>query len=484
METTPIGITRNNLLSEATRQIIGTRNIDLYQTYRENSRGKTRRQRLTGFLNMFGQGALDYLMSNLTEIVMGTALQLYLFDWNQTDEEIQNQMKANELAMLSSAGRLAADGLIRFTTMGATKLAKHKYPRIDPTAIALLEEENREEMIASIRSFLMASRANITNNVVLNTYMSGRQMMFGANTKKTESWILADKIEKIAEEQKNPQLKAFLTGFIEQAEDAIFDIGFLVCNTISASYEMNRLAMKDAQGPTRFVQLTPDKDEPELKTLIYGNQQDVMTAITTTVTQNALLDKKDVGQVVQVGLDKSIKAQFNQRSVTVWFYSGQDGATTLPDGKRALKRTMTIPNAKISLDWDKLILALTPFDGGSYKVVAHLDDGHQLHGHFVTESEGKSYLTTIANTCCNGDIVKFTIVEPNSDPRFRVASGRFTAAAATLRVAKQTADITQKTLTDGNGQHWKVKAVKLKLRKPKPDDIDAQMLNPWASDPG
>jgi hypothetical protein len=479
MDSSIININRNTLGSELTRQLIGPRTLDLFATYREDSRGKTRKQRLGGFLNFLGQGALDYLMSNLTEIVMGTALQLYLFDWNATDAEIQSQMKANELAMITAAGRLSADGLIRFTTMGATKLAKHRYPRIDPVALAMLEEENREELITGIRSFLMASRSNVMNNAALSTFMSGRQMMMGAQSKKTETFILADRVEKIAETQKNPQIKAFLTGFVEQAEDALFDLGFLVTNTVSATYEMSKLAAKQGNGPARLVQLTPDKDEPETKTLIYGTQDQVMTAITETVTQQAVLKNKDMGQIVQVGMDRAVKADRNERLITVTYYSGPNGASTLANGKRAAKKDLTISNVKTSVDWDALKAVLTPIDGGNYKVIAHLDDGHQLHGYFATEAEGRSYLTNVA-TLCKGQLVKFTTIEPNSDPRFRTELARYFVATARYRITKATTDPTKKDMIDGNGKMWRVKSIRLKLRSAvKPEGIDQELANPW-----
>lgn len=482
MKTTLINIGRSQLGSELARQVIGTRNIDLWQTYRENSRGQSRRARLGGFFNMLGQGGLDYLMSNLTEIVMGSALQMYLFDWNATDTEIQAQMKANETAMITAAGRLAADGLIRFTAMGATKLAKHRYPRIDPVAIAMLEEENREELVAGIRGFLIASRSNLVNNAALATFMSGRSMMFGAQTKKTESFIIADRIEKIAESQKNPQVKAFLTGFVEQAEDAIFDLAFLVCNTISATYEMNKLAARQAQGPARLVQYTPDKDEPEVQTLLYGPESQVMTAITQAGTQQAVLQNKDLGKIVQVGMDSALRAERNERLVTATFYSGVNGATTTPDGMRAQKKLLRISNVKDSVGWDDLKAALLPIDGGNYKVIAHLDDGHQLQGFFLTETEGKTYLTRIS-ALCKGEVKKWTVIEPNSDPKFRQNPAKFSISTATYRVARKTSDPTKKDMTDRNGQFWRIKELRLKLRKDtKPEGIEARIANPWAAE--
>jgi hypothetical protein len=479
MDSSILSIGQNNIQSEVIKQIIGPRTIDLWQTYRTNSRGASRRQRLGGFANFLGQGLLDYLMSNMTQIVMGSVLQLYLFDWNKSDKEIKDQMTANELAMISSAGRLVADGAVRFTTMGLVKQAKHRYPRIDPMALANLEEENQEELVSAITSFLIASRSNLLNNAWLTTYMSGRQMLFGAQSKKTESFIISDQIEKIVEAQKDPKIKAFWQGFTDQAEDAIFDLAFLVCNTVQATYEMNKLAAKQASGPSRFVQFTPDKDDPEVKAIIYGTQEAVMTAITSATTQQAVLDNKDLGLIVQVGMDKAIRADRNERLITAYFYGGNNGASTLPDGRRAPKKELTISNVKPSVGWDDLKAALLPIDGGNYKVIAHLDDGHQLQGFFLTEAEGRSYLTRIS-TLCKGDIVKWTTIEPNSDAKFRVDPARFEVAMATYRISKQTADVTKKNLTDAKGQYWRVKAIRLKLRlTDKPDGIDIELANPW-----
>lgn len=475
-----------NLLAQATQSIVGTRRIDMFNTFKTNSRDAGRRQRFGNFLGLISGAATDYLFSNFSQIVMGSALQLYMFDWNKTDAQIEEQMKANNLASITSLGRLSADGIVRMAGLGATKKAQHRYPQLDPHALASIEEDQREEIINSLRGSFIALRSNLVNNAFLSTYMSGRHLVTNSTTgpTKSEPWILSDQIQKIAENNKNPEMKAYLTGFIDQAEDAIFDLAFLACNTVQSTYELNRLAVTAAAGPNRVVRFTMDAATPEEFVTLYGSQQNIINAIETARIEGATIANKDIGQVVQVGMDRAIRAERNQRLVTAYFYSGANGATTLPDGKRAQKKEMRIPNLKLSADWDKLKSTLKPFDGGNYKVIAHLNDGHQLTGNFVTEAEGTTYLTNIANTLCEGDIVKFTTIPPNSNPRFRSAPGRFTISTATIRIAKETTDEAKRTTTDANGKWWKVKAFKLTLRLvDKPEGIDAKILNPWADQP-
>ncbi len=79
-------------------------------------------------------------------------------------------------------------------------------------------------------------------------------------TKKSDPWILSKKVEDIAQNQKTPEMKAYMTGLVNQAEDAIFDIAFLACNTVQSTYELTRLAAKAAAGPNRVVKFTMDKN--------------------------------------------------------------------------------------------------------------------------------------------------------------------------------------------------------------------------------
>jgi hypothetical protein len=471
----------NNLLAEATKQIIGERRIDMYQTFKANSRNAGRRQRFGNFMGMLGGAATDYFFSNFSQIVMGSVLQLYMFDWAQTDEQIKEQIKSNDLAVLSSLGRLTADGVIRFAGLGATKSAKHRYPQLDPHALAALEEDQRDEFIQTLRGSFIAIRSSVMNNTFLNNYMSGRHMLGWDGTKKSDPWILSKKVEDIAQNQKTPEMKAYLTGLVNQAEDAIFDIAFLACNTVQSTYELTRLATKAAAGPNRVVKFTMDKDAPEEYTWVYGPQQNVINAIETAKIEGAVIASKDVGQIVQMGMDKVIRPEKNERLITVYFYSGVNGATTTPDGKRSKKAQFQISNLKLSADWDKFKAIFVPFESGNYKVVAHLDDGHQLQGNFVTESEGRSYLTSLAQLC-NGDIVNWTTIEPNSDPKRRSSPARMTVSTATIRISKKTANEAEKTIIDRKGQYWKVKSRKLALRKPtKPEGIDEWILNPWGA---
>lgn len=472
-----------DLLAQVTKNLIGERILDMHQTYKTNSRNAGRKARLKGFTDFLGSAARDYLFSNFSQIVMGSAMTLYTFDWNKTDKAIQEQIEGNNKAMAAQGGRLTADGLIRWTGLGVTANVRHRYPSIDPSVLATIDEENKEELVASIQGAIVAMRSAMQSNAMLTMYMSGRQLMGKAPNEKGEPWILSDQLDKMVESNPNPMIKAYLTGLKDQAEDAIFDLGFLVTSGVQSQYLMSQMAQKNASGPDRVVKYTPDKAEPNNFTWLSGPTENIKTAINAAKLQGVAIASKDIGQIVATSVQSAMKATEAQRTVTCFFYAGANGASTLPSGKRATKRNMTISNVKLNTDWDKLKTYLRPVSGGPWKVIAHLDDGHQLSGFFASEGEGQSYFNPIIQNLCKGKLVKWSVIQPASDVRLRPAIERFEIAMVHYLITDETTDIAKKTYIDRNGKMFRSKTIKLKLNSPtgKPDGIDATLLAPWGT---
>lgn len=471
------------LLAQVTKTLIGERVLDMHQTYKTNSRNAGRKARLKGFTDFLGSAARDYLFSNFSSVVMGSALTLYNFDWNKTDKAIQDQIESNYAVMAGQAGRLTADGLIRWTGLGVTANVRHRYPTIDPQVLATIDEENKEEITSSITSAIVAMRLSMQSTAMLSTYMTGRKMMGLAPDEKGQPWILSDQLEKMVESNQNKYIRSYFNGLKDQAEDAVFDLGFLVSAGVQSQYLMSQQAAKNAVGPERVVKYTPDNSEPNSYTWLSGPTENIKSAINTAKVQAVSLAQCDVGQIVAVGLDKAMKATAAQRSLTCYFYSGINGASTLTSGMRASKKELKISNVKTSTDWDKLKTFLKPIAGGAWKITAHLDDGHQLQGFFSSETEGKSYFNPIIQNLCKANLVKWTVIEPSSDIRLRPKLERFEVSKVHYFITDETSNIEKKSFIASNGKMFRAKRIKLKLNAPtgKPDGIDATLLNPWGT---
>jgi hypothetical protein len=332
------------LLQEVIKQQVGERVFDMGKTWKSDSLNAGRKERLKGFANFLGTATRELVMSNFSSIVMGSAMTLYTFDWNKSDKQLEEELKACETAMYSAGGRFAAQGIVRYAGIQSTAKARHRYPQIDPSILADIDEENRDELRSAIGSMLTTMRSSLQKSMFINAYMSGRKM-FGYQDKKDESkpnepWILSDQLDKIAESQKDEKLKAMLTGFKDEMEDAVFDMGYLITNGVQTQWRLSQMAQNTVNGPKRLVRYTPDISEPNTHTFVHGSQEAVKTAIQSARLGQIYLKDKDIGEVAMVGIQRAMQANLSERILTVYYYSGQNGASSTPQG-RSSKRQLT-----------------------------------------------------------------------------------------------------------------------------------------------
>jgi hypothetical protein len=209
-----------------------------------------------------------------------------------------------------------------------------------------------------------------------------------------------------------------------------------------------------------------------------------MTAITTVTTQQAVLHEKDLGQVVAIGLDTAVSAARNMRSLTVHFYSTQNGKISYvgADGsaKRAIEGKCTIPDLKTTADWDKFKTLIRPYDRGNWLVTAKLKNGRSMAIYASTPTEGEAELRRWVQLT-NTEIMRMIHTDMSDDPKFRKSNVRMYPKYARLRVLRETSDPAKKSYTDPQtGEMFRVKTVKIPLLiDAPPQGLDQEILNPF-----
>jgi hypothetical protein len=477
---------KSDLIVFAVKTAIGKCVYNENEGLLDNSRGKRSPDWITRtwdwFTNQVKRG-FDYVMSNFSSIFMGGLQTIYQFDWARTDKMIWEDIDATNKSFAQQLGRMGASSLFRSTALGMSRKAKMKWPTIDPVVLATMDEENAEEMKATINGAMTAIKSGLLRNAMNITYMSGRALLGLSPKEYTEPWSFAAALDNAAEwaEKNIPVIGGFLKGFYEQAEDDFFEIGFLITSGVQSQYAMSKAAIKDSKGKERIIKYYPDSTDKTNFTFISGSQEEIKSTISTEMAVASSLANKDMGMVIAMSPDKAMKASMGLRMVTCRYYASDSGGSTLPSGKRAPSREMEIRNIKPTVDYEKLKTFLTPIDGGYIKVVAHLSDGHQLSGFFSTEPEGKSYFRSLIDNICVGDLVRFQHFPADEDIKKRPHLGRFKISSVTVQIRKKTTDVTKKKFIDSNGDMYQVaiKNFSLKPDKPKPDWIDAWMLNPF-----
>ena len=476
---------KTDLIIFAVKEIIGTRNFNENDSLTDNSRGKKSPDWLTrtfDFAKSWFAKGWDYLMSNFASILMGGAQNIYQFDWARTDKMIWDDIEAVNKGFTEQVGRMGASKLFRETGLGMTKAAKMKYPTLDPTIIANIDEENREELKASIDSSLIAIRAGIQRNLFNICFMSGRYLLGKSPKEYVKPWSLATWVEGLVEwtEKTIPLIGGLFRGFKEQAEDDFFDMGYLITGGVQAQYAMSKAAINDSQGPQRIIKLYPNKEDKTRFTFVTGTETEIKQAVSNVMVNTAVMEDLNVGMVVQTSLDTSMKSTMGLRLITVYLNMSETGGTTLPSGKRAPQKIIEIKNVKTTVDYDKIKLHFKNLSGGAWKVTAHLDDGHQLQGFFASEAEGKSYFRPIIENICTARLVRFSVQQPHEKLTMRPQVGIFKPASFTMQIRKETTDIAKKNFITTDGKMYRVEIKsRIKLQGTKPENIDSWILNPF-----
>ena len=481
---------KSDLIVFAVKTAIGKCVYNENEGLLDNSRGKRSPDWITRAWDWFTnqvKAGFDYLMSNFSSIFMGGLQTIYQFDWARTDKMIWDDIDATNKGFAAQLGRMGASSLFRSTALGMSRKAKMKWPTIDPVVLATMDEENAEEMKATITGAMTAIKSGILRNAMNITYMSGRALLKLSPKEYTEPWSFAAALENAAEwaEKNIPIVGGFLKGFYEQAEDDFFEIGFLITSGVQSQYAMSKAAIKDSKGKERIIKYYADSTDKTNFTFISGSQDEIKSTISTEMAVSSGLANKDVGMVAMVSLDKSMKASMGLRMITCRYYASENGGSMLPTGKRAPSREMEIKNVKTTVDYEKLKTFLTPIDGGYIKVIAHLSDGHQLMGFFSTEGGGKSYFRAIIENICVGNLVRFQVMPADDNIKKRPHLGKFKISSVTVQIRKETTDETKKKFIDANGKMFRVaiKKFSLKSGQLKPDWVDSWMLNPFVETP-
>ena len=471
----------SDMIADGVKTLIGPRLIDMAKTYKNGSYRAGRQQRLKGFMDLVGNSVVDIVWANAGQWTMQSANTLYNFDWNKSDKQIQDQINASHSAMFGVAGGVSATYLARSAGIGAIGSIKNRYPTLDLAALADAKDDNLDEIKSSINGALMAMRSNLATNAFLSTFMTGRHILGNAPkaNAKNEPWIISEQLDKIVENQKDPAIKAYLTSFKDQAEDAVFDNIALIGNVITASYNVNLEALRANNGPERVVTYTPNPEDPSVMTFVHGNQRDVINSIETANLTSANLVHQNIGTVVATQAEQSTRADRNKKIITIFYRNGVNGAAMMPNGDRSAEKQIVLHNVKEQFSIKKLMPAIEAIQGGSYLVTAILSDGHHCAVYAISEAEGKKVLKKLIEAACIGTLIRFRTTEPPDELERRKPIGNFIPVRCWFVQHRNVVKEKTPNWVGTDGKFYQTKKTSVNLKKAITDLVDTATRYPW-----
>lgn len=371
-------------------------------------------QRAGGFLaGLFTGLAQDFTATTIFETAQESIYAIAYFDWNQSDESIKQQINANNNQMIQLAGRFAGSGAVRITSIGVAAGASLRYPVIAGRIAKTLAEDTGDTMRGEFVAMVQGLRQLAVENALLSTILMFRQRRwFGQEPRPDDgpTSTIAGRIDERVQAIDNDALRSFVIGAIEGAEDAFWDVGYIVSMTIDDIVAANRFSRNAELGPTRAVKVFPDARNDDEAIVLTGPETVVQTALETTLVNHQLLYNRDVGQIVGIPAEHFQRARISTRALVVVFKAKSRPPWREEGGRRVKEVHYSIPDAKRGLSWADLKAAARPFTWGPWRATALLDNNRQMAIYGVSATEAEQQLRSLL-LLSTADLVSLTVSE-------------------------------------------------------------------------
>jgi hypothetical protein len=398
--TSTIQILRTSLKSKEVREKIGTRLYDASAALTQNDSEPGLLQRIfnigakfVGFLIKTVFFAVQWTFTELWEIAIEIFYEIKYFDWNQTDAELKQQIDSNNQRIAQAFGSLIGAGLVWTTGIAIAGGLSFKFPVLAGRVALALADEAQAELRGQLGSLIVTTRQAVISSAILGGLLTLRRLkVFGLQpiTKPRDPWILADKIEEKVQSIDNSLLRSFTTGFLDQLEESIIEMGYVVAMTVDDFYAAQKAAQIDDNE--RTILITPDSQNNDERLILQGGQTGLIQTLQSTLATHVLVHNRDVGQIVGQNYDDWYRAKPFRRNLTLIF-KDKDTPPYIKDGKTYKTVTINVPDPKPGLSWEKIKLACEPFTWGPIKVEQKLDNGRKFVINVASLAEGKRVIT-------------------------------------------------------------------------------------------
>lgn len=364
--------------------------------------GKIARLAISAFGAVARFLVLDF--SSLWDTMVNAYFAIKEFDWNASDKEIEKMIEANNKAIATRAasalGEQLGFGAVRLANFFLGKAARAagsiKVPVLSARVGLALAEEQNEEALSAVRSFIgVASAALVSNQFLSSILYLRRNELFGQQSIKNDdlpngsiSEKIENKLEKLPEFWRQPA-ESFIEGF----EEGIISAGYVVSFTIDDHIAALKYAQQD-RGPTRKIELVPDPENPEGILEISAPQEVFPEVLPQILATHEQLREKDVGQILGEPIDDRAKPQPSGRFLQITFYAVSKPPVR-KKGKLADRAVVTIPDVETRVGWGEL-KSIPKFTRGPVYCHLRLTNGRRMSVWAATESEGENLLNALA----------------------------------------------------------------------------------------
>jgi hypothetical protein len=386
-----------------------------------NSSAVSQQQNSGGFLESIVNGALrfgNFLISGAISLISFSFTKLwtwivqgvqfvYNFNWQISDEAIDKQIEGlwNSFGgILGGAvgrsigwigcGMVPSAVVFAFNQSLGTYLLKQVGEQaIDELLDAASDVINAGFRMASQAAFLWLykdiRRALKDPNNPIGIALRGVVGNEAIDTwGKGETWSMAKAVEEKIEKIPSAFWRNFTEEGFEEGTEACIEAGYAFAGGLDAWLAMQQMQNNSVLGPDRTIEITPDRSVPDERIVLSGPEAVMRPTVVSVLATHQMLGNRDVGVLIGTPVDEYVTPQFQERYLIFEFKEKERPPWVMPDGKRARKRQVTIPDVKRGLSWDKIKLAAKQYTSGGRLVTAKLNNGRQVQVYANNENEG------------------------------------------------------------------------------------------------
>lgn len=424
---------------------------------------------------------------NIFMMLLSSGTVIVNFNWNATDADLKQSVRNQNIAIASAWGSAAGRTAGWLTGIAIGAGIAFVCPVIGGAALAsgvalALAPEAIEEISQGLLTALGTTARAVAVNAVTYSYLNLRkfikslpletlQKVLGPERAKALKyewgkeggpvWTLSGKAEERVEKISSPEARAFTESFIDEAFDSFIEAGFIVAAEIDNAYEQSRQANQQQLGPTRIVEITPDKNNEAEKIILAGDEKLIRPQILQTISNHRLIHNRDIGQYMGEPVEDSQRARWLNRKICIVFRDKPTPPWRHPNGKRCKQAIYSIPDTKVGVKWKDIKAAASSYQWGRFLATGRLDNGRRLQVYGATEAAAEKKLRQLLKLS-TAELTSLNVSEEKlRNPRKRKDTTIMYPSFASVLIRSKSTD--QQGRADSNGVIFDEKLIKFDL---------------------
>lgn len=318
---------------------------------------------LLGVVKLVGAG-ISFTFSSLWGLFVSGAVTLFNFNWNQTDEEIDSQIKSQWIGYSSIIGGALGSALGWFTCGVLPTAAIFSFnPKMGAYILAQGGDEALDEMTSQLASVVNAGIRSLSYTWFSLEYKNLRKILRDERSPlrslipNIDKWgkkgqpvlSFAKALDDTVSSIKNPFLQAGVSSLLEEWWDACVDAGFVVAGAADSFVWEQKL--KNAAS-SQVIEITPNRQAENETILLSGDKRELRPIITSTMATYNLIKNRDIGEVVGYPTKDEIRANVSEITVHIHYSSQKEPPFQVKGSQRVMMKIADVKRAK--LDWQDI----------------------------------------------------------------------------------------------------------------------------------